>query len=112
MILTGLPVVNHYRLTMIAPEYLVEMAKDPDGMKLIIVAIVHDAHRHTYHPEDCQDQGLKIIWKSPSASIFYFLVLMSAIVLFGYKWRYSKPAQLRRNSQDRHAGDYQRRPKA
>jgi tight adherence protein B len=40
MILTGLPVVTTIALTMIAPEYLGGMAKDPDGMKLIIVAIV------------------------------------------------------------------------
>jgi tight adherence protein B len=40
MILTGLPVVTCIALTMIAPEYLGGMAKDPDGFKLIIVAIV------------------------------------------------------------------------
>jgi tight adherence protein B len=38
MILTGLPMVTTGALTMIAPEYLGGMAKDPDGFKLIIAA--------------------------------------------------------------------------
>jgi tight adherence protein B len=38
MILTGLPIVTCGALTLIAPEYLGGMAKDPDGFKLIIAA--------------------------------------------------------------------------
>jgi tight adherence protein B len=38
MILTGLPMVTTGALTMIAPDYLGGMAKDPDGFKLIIAA--------------------------------------------------------------------------
>jgi tight adherence protein B len=38
MILTGLPLVTTLALTLIAPEYLGGMAKDPDGFKLIIAA--------------------------------------------------------------------------
>jgi tight adherence protein B len=38
MILTGLPMVTTGALTLIAPEYLGGMAKDPDGFKLIIAA--------------------------------------------------------------------------
>jgi len=38
MILTGLPMVTCAALTLIAPEYLGGMAKDPDGFKLIIAA--------------------------------------------------------------------------
>jgi tight adherence protein B len=40
MILTGLPVCTTAALTLIAPDYLGGMAKDPDGMKLIIAALV------------------------------------------------------------------------
>jgi tight adherence protein B len=40
MILTGLPLVTTGALTLIAPEYLGGMAKDPDGFKLIIAAVV------------------------------------------------------------------------
>jgi tight adherence protein B len=40
MILTGLPMVTTGALTLIAPDYLGGMAKDPDGFKLIIAAIV------------------------------------------------------------------------
>jgi len=38
MILTGLPMVTTLLLTLIAPDYLGGMAKDPDGFKLIIGA--------------------------------------------------------------------------
>jgi len=38
MILTGLPICTTGALTLIAPEYLGGMAKDPDGFKLIIAA--------------------------------------------------------------------------
>jgi tight adherence protein B len=38
MILTGLPLVTTGALTLIAPDYLGGMAKDPDGFKLIITA--------------------------------------------------------------------------
>lgn len=38
MILTGLPMVTTGALTLIAPDYLGGMAKDPDGFKLIIAA--------------------------------------------------------------------------
>jgi tight adherence protein B len=38
MILTGLPLVTTGALTLIAPDYLGGMAKDPDGFKLIIGA--------------------------------------------------------------------------
>jgi tight adherence protein B len=40
MILTGLPMVTTGALTLIAPDYLGSMAKDPDGFKLIIAAVV------------------------------------------------------------------------
>jgi tight adherence protein B len=40
MILTGLPMVTTGALTMIAPDYLGGMAKDPDGFKLIIAAAI------------------------------------------------------------------------
>jgi tight adherence protein B len=40
MILTGLPIVTTFALTVIAPDYLSGMAHDPDGFKLIVAAIV------------------------------------------------------------------------
>jgi tight adherence protein B len=38
MILTGLPLVTTGALTMIAPQYLGDMFRDPDGFKLVVAA--------------------------------------------------------------------------